>query len=260
METVEMVEYDVESGVATLTINDPERRNPMSTDTMAALVDHMRAAIADPEVRVVVFTGAGDKAFSAGGDLAGGFVDDPVGLHRRRGLLADLFRAMWRGGKPTIARVNGHALAGGFGLAVACDITICVEDVKLGVPEIDVGLWPMMITAALTRCMPEKAALELMMTGRLITPNEARELGAVSRVVTAEQLDAAVAETAAVLAAKSQAALMLGRDAFFSVARSNIDTALDRLQGGLTAVAGTDDAAEGVRAFLEKRAPEWSDT
>ena len=255
-----MVEYDVDNGVATLTINDPARRNPMSTDTMAALARHMQAAVTDREVRVVVFTGAGDKAFSAGGDLSGGFVDDPVGLHRQRGLLADLFRSMWRGGKPTIARVNGHALAGGFGLAVACDITICVDDAKLGVPEIDVGLWPMMITAALTRCMPEKAALELMMTGRLITPHEARELGAVSRVVSRDQLDDVVAETAAVLAAKSQAALMLGRDAFYAVARSDIDTALDRLQGGLTAVAGTADAAEGVRAFLEKRRPEWSDT
>lgn len=255
-----MVAYDVQGGIATLTINDPERRNPMSTDTMAALATNMRAAVADPDVRVVVFTGAGDRAFSAGGDLSGGFVDDPVGLHRQRGLLADLFRSMWRGGKPTVARVNGHALAGGFGLAVACDITICVEDAKLGVPEIDVGLWPMMITAALTRCMSEKAALELMMTGRLITPTEARELGAVSRVVSRDELDAVVAETAATLAAKSQAALMLGRDAFFSVARADIDMALDRLQGGLTAIAATNDAAEGVRAFLEKRAPQWSDS
>lgn len=175
-----MIEYEVGSGVATLTINQPERRNPMSTDTMSALAHHAGAAIADPDVRVLVFTGAGDKAFSAGGDLSGGFVDDPIGLHRQRGVLADLFRTIWRGGKPTIARVNGHALAGGFGLAVACDITICVEDAKLGVPEIDVGLWPMMITAALTRCMPEKAALELMMTGRIISPAEGLRLGAVS--------------------------------------------------------------------------------
>lgn len=255
-----MIEYRINEGVATLTINDPERRNPMSTSTMAALSEHMRSAVEDPAVRVVVFTGAGDKAFSAGGDLSGGFVDDPVGLHRQRGLLADLFRTMWRGGKPTIARVNGHALAGGFGLAVACDITICVEDAKLGVPEIDVGLWPMMITAALTRCMPEKAALELMMTGRLITPQEALALGAVSRVVAREDLDDEVTETAAVLAGKSQAALMLGRDAFFSVARADMDTALDRLQGGLTAIAATDDAAEGVSAFIEKRRPEWSDS
>jgi enoyl-CoA hydratase/carnithine racemase len=255
-----MVEYEVDSGVATLTINQPERRNPMSTETMAALAHHARAAVGDPAVRVLVFTGAGDKAFSAGGDLSGGFVDDPIGLHRQRGVLAELFRTMWRGGKPTVARVNGHALAGGFGLAVACDITVCVEDAKLGVPEIDIGLWPMMITVALTRCMSEKAALELMMTGRLITPAEAMALGAVSRVVARDELDSVVAETTSALAAKSQAALMMGRDAFYSVARSDIDTALDRLQGGLTAVATTKDAAEGVSAFLEKRAAHWSDS
>ncbi len=255
-----MVEYEIEAGVATLTINQPERRNPMSTETMAELAGHAADAVSDPDVRVLVFTGAGDKAFSAGGDLSGGFVDDPVGLHRHRGVLADLFRTMWRGGKPTIARVNGHALAGGFGLAVACDITICVDDAKLGVPEIDVGLWPMMITAALTRCMPEKAALELMMTGRIITAAEAHALGAVSRVVARGDLDRVVAETAEVLAAKSQAAMTMGRDAFFAIARSDIDTALDRLQGGLTAVASTNDAVEGITAFLEKRRPEWTDS
>lgn len=254
------VRYDVDEAVATITIDEPERRNPMSTATMEALAGRTSEAVADAAVRVIVFTGAGDRAFSAGGDLSGGFVDDPVGLHRRRGLLADLFRNMWRGGKPTIARVNGHALAGGFGLAVACDISICVEDAKLGTPEIDVGLWPMMITAALTRSMPEKAALELMMTGRIITPEEALRMGAISRVVSREELDAAVQETAFSLAAKSAAAMSIGRDAFFSVARLDFDTALDRLQGGLTVVAATDDAGEGVAAFIDKRPPKWSNS
>lgn len=254
------VRYEIDGAVATITIDEPERRNPMSTATMEALAGRTGEAVADTAVKVIVYTGAGDRAFSAGGDLSGGFVDDPVGLHRRRGLLADLFRNMWRGGKPTIARVNGHALAGGFGLAVACDISICVEDAKLGTPEIDVGLWPMMITAALTRSMPEKAALELMMTGRIITPGEALRLGAISRVVEREELDVVVQETASSLAAKSAAAMSIGRDAFFSVARLDIDTALDRLQGGLTAVAATDDAREGVAAFIEKRPPQWSDS
>lgn len=255
-----MVEYDVANRVATITINDPERRNPMSAETMADLAGGARTAVSDPEVKVIIVTGAGDRAFSAGGDLSRGFVDDPIGLHRQRGLLADLFRTLWRGGKPTIARVNGHALAGGFGLAVACDVTICVDDAKLGVPEINVGLWPMMITAALTRAMPEKAALELMMTGRTITPAEALRLGAVSRVVERSELDGAVAETADLLAEKSSAAMMMGRDAFYAVARLDPDAALARLQGGLTAVANTYDAAEGVAAFVQKRPPEWSDS
>ncbi len=253
-----MVNYEVEGGVATLTINEPERRNPLSVDTMQALRDRMRDAMADGAVRAIVVTGAGDKAFSAGGDLSSGFVDDPIGLHRQRGMLADLFRTMWRGGKPTVARVNGHALAGGFGLAVACDITICVDDAKLGVPEINVGLWPMMITAALARAMPQKAALELMMTGRLIGPAEALALGAVSRVVPRSELDVAVAQTVGVLAAKSPAALQLGRDAFYATAGLDPDAALDRLQGGLTAISLTEDSREGVLAFVEKREPRWS--
>ncbi|MFO7547876.1 MAG: enoyl-CoA hydratase-related protein [Acidimicrobiia bacterium] len=252
-----MVRYEVEGTRATITIDEPERRNPLSVATMEGLRDRMADAMADPAVRVVVLTGAGDKAFSAGGDLSSGFVDDPVGLHRERGMLADLFRIMRRGGKPTVARVNGHALAGGFGVALACDVVIVVEDAKLGTPEIDVGLWPMMITAVLVSAMPRRAALELMMTGRLITAEEGLRLGAVSRVVRREDLDAAVDEVVEALASKSPAALMLGRDAFYAVAGLDFDTALDRLQGGLTAISLTEDSREGVMAFVEKRRPEW---
>jgi enoyl-CoA hydratase/carnithine racemase len=253
-----MVSYEIDGVMSTITIDDPERRNPLSVETMRGLVDATRRAVADPEVRVLVYTGAGDKAFSAGGDLAGGFVEDTIGLHRERGLMADLFRAMWRGGKPTIARVNGHALAGGFGLAVACDITICVDDAKLGTPEVKVGLWPMMITVPLLRAMTPKTALELMMTGRLITPDEGLSLGAVSRVVSRFQLDQAVEETVAALADSSPAVVAIGRDSFYGVAGMGFDAALDRLQAGLTEVALTEDAREGVAAFLGKRSPQWS--
>ena len=254
-----MVRYETDGVRATITIDDPERRNPLSTATMSGLLEHTRTAHADPSVRVIVYTGAGDRAFSAGGDLSSGFVSDPVGLHRERGVLADLFRAMWRGGKPTVARVNGHALAGGFGLAVACDITICVDDAKLGTPEIDVGLWPMMITVPLLRAMPAKAVLELMMTGRLLSPEEALKLGAVSRVVPRSDLDGVVDDVVARLAAKSSAVMMLGRDAFNSVAGRDVDSSLEMLQAGLTAVALTEDSREGIAAFLEKRPPRWTD-
>ena len=97
------VRYEVAEGRATITIEDPERRNPMSVETMAALLRHTRSAVDDPTVKVIIYTGAGDQAFCAGGDLSGSFVDDPVGLHRGRGDIADLFRLMMRGGKPTIA-------------------------------------------------------------------------------------------------------------------------------------------------------------
>jgi enoyl-CoA hydratase/carnithine racemase len=253
----DIVIYDATPPRATLTLNDPERRNPMSTDAMRALRAGVDRAIRDDDVRVIVVTGAGDKAFSAGGDLAGGFVDSPIAAHAARGELADLFRTMRRGGKPTVARVNGHALAGGFGLAAACDIVIAVEEATFGVPEIDVGLWPMMITAVLQRQIPHKAALELMMTGRRFGAAEARDLGVVSRVVAAADLDTAVGETVAALAAKSPAILQIGRDAFYTVEDMPFDAALDHLQNGLTTVALSEDTAEGIAAFLEKRPPVW---
>ncbi len=252
------VRYEVDAGRATITIDDPERRNPMSVAVMDGLVEATRRAVEDPEVRVLVYTGAGDRAFSAGGDLSGSFVDDPIGLHRARGRLADLFRLMLRGGKPTVARVNGHALAGGFGLAVACDITICVDDAKLGTTEVRVGLWPMMISAILARVMPPKAALELMLTGRIITPEEALRLGAVSRVVPREELDSTVDQVVGSLLAMSSATLMLGKDSFYGMTDRDLDAALDRLQVGLTETAMTDDAREGIRAFLDKRPPQWT--
>jgi enoyl-CoA hydratase/carnithine racemase len=251
-----LVEYEVNEGRATITISDPERRNPISVTTMEGLLEATGKGLDDRSVRVLVYTGAGD-VFSAGGDLSSSFVDDAVGLHRERGILADLFRLMIRGGKPTVARVNGHALAGGFGLAIACDVTICVDDAKLGTTEVAVGLWPMMISALLVRVMPRKAALELMLTGRVIDPFEAQRLGAVSRVVSRADLDLAVDETVAALQSKSAATLMIGRDSYHGIADLDFDAALDRLQVGLTSVAMSDDAAEGVAAFLEKREPRW---
>ncbi|HUG31716.1 MAG TPA: enoyl-CoA hydratase-related protein [Acidimicrobiia bacterium] len=252
------VRYDVAAGRASITIDDPERHNPMSVDTMRGLSQRTAQAMGDPDVRVIVYSGAGDRAFCAGGDLAGSFVDDPIGLHENRGEIANLFRLMMRGGKPTVARVNGHALAGGFGLAVACDITICVDDAKLGTPEVNVGLWPMMISAILARAMPRKAVLEMMLTGRIIDPDEALRLGAVSRVVPREMLDQTVDEIVDVLLSSSPATLMIGKDSFYAMADADLDTALDRLQGGLTEIAMTEDAREGVASFVDKRPPQWT--
>jgi enoyl-CoA hydratase/carnithine racemase len=215
-------------------------------------------ATADPAVRVIVITGTGDKAFSAGGDLSGGFMDSPLGAHGDRGALADLFRALRRSAKPTIARVNGHALGGGFGLAAACDIVIAVEGALMGTPEIRVGLWPMMITAVLKPLVPQKALFEMMATGRRISSEEAMRLGIVSRVVPAADLDAAVDETVEALLGYSPATLALGKHAFYATEDMDLDTALDHLHGGLTALGLTADAAEGVSAFVAKRKPEWT--
>ncbi len=252
-----LLRYETQGPRAILTIDDPERRNPMSLETIAELLDGIERAAADDDVRVVVITGAGDKAFSAGGDLSGRFVDAPLADHGDRGKLAELFRLLRRCGKPVIARVNGHAIAGGFGLAAACDIVIAVNTATFGTPELQIGLWPMMISAVLQRLIPQRVALDLMLTGRRISAEEALQLGVVSRVVSLDELDAAVDETVDRLLAVSPAALALGKHAFYAVEDMPLDAALDHLHTGLSAVAMTDDAAEGVAAFVEKRDPEF---
>jgi len=248
--------YQVDGAIARVTINRPERRNSMSYGVMQGLRDAVAAAKADDAVRVLVLTGTGDKAFCAGADL-GGIADNAgaAGAHDGRGLLADLFRELWSLGKPTIARVRGFALAGGFGLA--CDVVIASEDAQFGTPEVNVGLWPYMITVPMLRSMPPKTVLELQMTGRRVGAEEAQRLGFVSRVVPVDELDVAVDEFASSLASKSPLVLRWGRNAFYRVLEMDADAALDYLQGMLTVHTQSEDAAEGVAAFSEKRSPIW---
>jgi enoyl-CoA hydratase/carnithine racemase len=254
------VHYVVADHVATVTIDRPERRNALSWAVIGELRRAFAVAKADADVRVVVLTGAGDKAFCAGADL-GGMADGAgyAGLHDARGELAGLFRDMWDLGKPIVARVRGYALAGGFGLACACDLVVCSDDAQFGTPEIDVGLWPHMITVPLTRSMPPKKALELMMTGRRVDAAEAERIGFVVRVVPPDGLDAAVAELTSVLAAKPPATMKLGRDSFYGAWDLAADEALRLLHPLLTVTASTEEAAEGIAAFTEKRAPRWRD-
>jgi enoyl-CoA hydratase/carnithine racemase len=161
--------WSVADGVATVTINRPERRNSMSWGVITGLRQMVARAKDDPDVRVVVLTGAGDKAFCAGADLTGMRSDTSfLEVHDARGELARLFNEMYGLGKPTVARVRGYALAGGFGLALACDFVVASDDAQFGTPEINVGLWPYMITVPLLRSMPPKKVLELMLTGRRV--------------------------------------------------------------------------------------------
>ena len=250
--------------VLTLTINRPERRNAMTWDVIAGLRRELALAKVDPAVRVVVLTGAGDKAFCAGADLSGMVPEDPGGTsdeyldhHLARGWLAELFDEMWQLGKPTIARVQGWAMAGGFGLALACDMVIASESARFGAPELNVGLWPYMVTVSLLRSMPPKKALELMLTSRVVGAEEADRIGFVTRVVPDAELDAAVADLAAVLASKPPGVTKLGRDSFYAVIDSAASEALPYLHAMLTVTSQTAEAREGITAFAEKRPPSW---
>jgi len=251
--------YDVADGVATLTINRPERRNALSWDVISGLRARTAEAKADPAVRVVVLRGAGERAFCAGADLSGMAADASFAqIHDARGELARLFVDFYELGKPTIARVQGYCLAGGFGLALACDLVVAADDAVFGTPEINVGLWPYMITVPLVRSMPPKKALELMMTGRRIDAAEADALGLLTRLVPPAQLDATVDQLAATLASKSPSVMRFGRDAFYSVWDQSARDALAQLHPLLTLNTSLEDAAEGITAFLEKRDPNWT--
>jgi len=251
--------YEVKDGIARVTLNRPETRNALSPEVVTRLREALLRAGADREVRVVVLTGAGDRAFSAGGDLGGsGFLQKGfVERHHDRGDFASLFRVLQRLGKPVIARVRGYCLAGGFGLALGCDLVVASDDSSFGTPEIKRGLFPMMIMATIFRNVGRKKGLELILTGERIDAREAERLGLVNYAVPAAELDARVDDLARKLASLSPAVLRLGRDAFYASADMEFSKALDYLQAMLTLNVGTEDAMEGVKAFLEKRAPEW---
>ena len=254
MGDAEGVRYVVDGPVARVTIDREARRNALSWDVVRGLRAAVAAASEDATVRVIVLTGAGERALCAGADLTGmASGGGPVALHEARGEMARLFEDLWSIGKPSIARVRGYALAGGFGLAVACDLVVAADDAVFGTPEVDVGLWPFMITVPLTRAMPPKVALELMLTGRRVGADEARQLGFVNRVVPADEL-------AATLAAKPPDSVRIGLASFHEVWGRPAEEALRVLHPLLSVLAAGDEAAEGLAAFAEKRPPSWRAT
>jgi enoyl-CoA hydratase/carnithine racemase len=255
--TGEVVQFRADGPVATITLNRPERRNAINPEVTSALADSLTRAETDESVRVVVLTGAGDKAFCAGGDLGTMGPDGAVAQHFTRAGLGELFEQMRKSRLPIVARVNGHALAGGFGLMLACDLVVASADAAMGMPEIDIGLWPFMITAVVQRDLPRKLALELMLTGRRMSAEEGRRWGFVNRVVEHGELDSEVAELTESVASKSNLIAALGKRSFYRAEDMTFDGSIEYLAGMLTVALQSEDTAEGVSAFLQKRAPEW---
>jgi enoyl-CoA hydratase/carnithine racemase len=253
------VRYAIQGHQALVTIDRPRARNALSPAVVQGVMEALARAEAEPAARVVVLTGAGEKVFCAGGDLGqlgeGGF----LATHEGRRSYATLLMRLQGCRKPTVARVNGHALAGGLGLVLACDLAVAAESAELGTPEIDVGLFPMMMMALLQRHVGRKRALELVMTGDRLPAREALALGLLSRVVPAAELDAAVGALAEKLAGKSQAVLALGKRAFLTAEDMPLPAALEFLASQLSLNVLAEDAGEGVAAFLEKRPPKWND-
>lgn len=249
-----------DDGILTVTINRPEQRNAVSVDVSRGLLAALGRARDEDAVRLVVLTGAGGKVFCAGGDLgAAGMRPDggAVAQHRDRALFADVLRGLQTLPKPVIGRVNGHALAGGFGLALACDLVVAADHATFGTTEVRVGLWPYMITTVIADHLGPKRTLELMMTGRRLSAGEASAWGLANRVVPGEQLDDAVSALTGELLALSPVVLSLGKESYAAAAGMRRDDALAYLASQLSLHLQTEDVVEGVAAFLDKRDPQW---
>jgi enoyl-CoA hydratase len=256
-ESFDKVLYEVADGVATVTLNDPDKRNMLSGAMLTEVVAAMEMARDSEEVRAVVLTGAG-KVFCAGADL-GGFSADAslIEKHYASDLFLEFFRLMPRLGKPSLCAANGHVLAGGLGLALSCDLVIAKESATFGTPEINVGAFPYMIMALIYRNVPRKKVNEMMLLGDRLSSEEAVTFGLANKAVPAEEFDAAVADWAGRLASKSPLLIRLGHDAMYRQEGMAVDDALEYLRSQLSLTFTTDDLREGVTAFFEKREPKW---
>ena len=250
--------YEVADGVATVTLNRPDQRNALDGELLGELVEAVKRARDDDEVRAVVLTGAGDKVFCAGADL-GGFAADAalIEKHFASDLFLEFFRLMPRLGKPSLCAANGHVLAGGMGLALSCDLVIAREGARFGTPEINVGAFPYMIMSVIYRNVPRKRVNEMMLLGEQLSAEEAVEYGLANKAVPADEFEAAVADWAKKLASKSPVLMRLGHDAMYRQQDMAFDDALQYLRSQLTLTFSTEDIQEGVKAFFEKREPEW---
>jgi enoyl-CoA hydratase/carnithine racemase len=246
----------VDASIATVTLNRPERRNALGAQMTNELLYAFDDAAADDEVRCTVLTGAG-SAFCAGADLGQlSGIADALELPPKGGY-DDLLRMMTRTTKPIVARVNGHAMGGGLGLVAASSLAIASSDAKFGAPEVKLGLFPFMIYAVLERLMPRRRLMEMLLCGERLSADDAAQLGLLNRAVPAAELDAAVKSVTDSLTAASPSAIKLGLSAVHEVDGLSFDEKLPTLAQRLVECLATEDAREGLTAFLEKREPKW---
>lgn len=253
------LQYEVADAVATITLDQPETRNALSDELLSDLIAALQSARDDDAVRCVVLTSSHEKVFSAGGNLAGFAAEQPlVHKHFASSAFPRLFRLIGELGKPTICAANGHVLAGALGVALACDLIVAKESARFGTPEINVGVFPFMIMALIYRNVGRKKTTELLLLGEQISAAEAERIGIVNRVVADAEFDAAVADWAARLAAKTPLLMRLGKDAMHRQQDMALDDALEFLHAQLSLAFSTEDIQEGVKAFFEKREPRWT--
>jgi enoyl-CoA hydratase/carnithine racemase len=244
--------YRIADGIGTITINREQQRNAITPEAIDLFHTYLDQAQTDELVRALLITGAGDKAFCTGAQLAGGMATEGKDVF---GYYASLLNRLASFPKPTVARIKGFCLAGGMGFMLACDIVIAADDAKFGTPEVNVGLWPMMIGALIFRNVLHKKAMEMILLGERMTAQEALAMGLITRVVPVGTLDEEVNNVLKTLVSKSPIGMKIGKQAFYGAENMPLKEALNYLSEKLKEVVGTDDAREGITAFIEKRPP-----
>jgi len=250
-----------QAGVRTICIDREDKRNALDRATCAELLAAFSEARVDHDVRVIVLRGAGDRAFCAGADLAELLDHETIEASRQHfDAVRVILEEMHAVPQPVIARVPGFALAGGCGLAVAADFTIASRSAVLGLPEIQLGLLPLIVSAPLYRAMGNrKALLDLVLTGRRVKADEALALGLVTRVVADDALDSEIDALCATLGDLSASALRMGKEAIYEMTEMDYHAAMRYLREVITLASRTEDATEGIRSFFEKRKPRFTD-
>lgn len=248
---------EVKDRVAYLTINREARRNAISQEMIISFLDYLADIDEDEEIRAVCLTGAGEKAFCSGADLAVTLAKEGEARLSGTRNYARLLKEMARFGKPLVARVNGPCLAGGIGLMLSCDIVIARNNTFFCTPEVNVGIFPMMVGALLYRNVPRKKAVDMVLTGRKILAPEAEVMGLITRAVEPEHLDDEIQNTLKLLTSKSPIGTRIGKDAFRIMSDMPFEEAVDYLREALGRVIETKDAMEGMKAFIEKREPRF---
>lgn len=252
--TYHKILYELQEGVLRITLNRPEKRNALNGEIVAELKQAIAEGSRDPQCRVIVLSGAG-KDFCSGADLEGldktaqaDILDNMEGARQT----AELFLMMRKHPRPILAAVQGRALAGGCGLATACDIILAAESAQFGYPEVNIGFVPAMVMAILRRSISEKAALELVVTGETISAARAHELGLIHRIYPDDQFAAEVTAYSKGLAAKSASAIMLSKRLLYNMDSMSFEAALEA-GVEINAIARmTEDCRKGVEQFLRK--------
>jgi enoyl-CoA hydratase/carnithine racemase len=254
----ETILYDVKDGIVRITINQAEKMNRLSNRVLHELIQAVAKADEDAAAKVVILSGAGEKAFCAGADLAAIAHDSAFKSRENLNLYAGMCLAFHRLKKPSIAKIRGLALAGGCGRAMLPTFSIAAHSAKFGLPEINVGMWPMMVTATLFRTVGRKKGMELICLGEIIDAQEAEKMGMVTKAVEDQELDDCVEKLAGKLRNKSGAIFRLGLEAYQTAMDMEYEKAIAFLRDTAAILTNSPDSMEGTKAFVEKRKPRWT--